>query len=173
MLPTIISRVFLIALILGSTNSRHPVASVVRIDKIECLSGAGLRLNLHINVRNPSREPLSLARVSIARERFYRVNSSGKLVVIATSHGPDLIVGFDPFAPQDVDVKQETLAPGANKVFTFNHILYLIPLNAVVDGRGSEVVVSFDVANVPKSGHTFEYWTAPVVIRIPKNCRIS
>jgi hypothetical protein len=169
----IISSLFSLVLIVGLTDSPRPTASVGAVEGVECMpASAAIKVNLHIELSNQSQGALLLGRVSVAKERFYRLDSNGTPVVIDTSFGPDLVVGQDMFDSFD-DIKEERLAAGVTKTFTFSHIILLMPQEVILHGAAREILVSFDIANVEKSGHASEYWTAPVSIGIPKNCTLQ
>ncbi len=159
-------------LLFAATDAPQPIASVAAVEKIECLAHSmGIKATLNAEVKNNSTEPLTLGRVSVANERFYRFDSDGKTIVIGTSSTPDEFPTTDPFDTPE-HVPEETLAPGAYKRYAFDHIIYVMP--HVVLRRATEqwILVSFHVTNVENNGHVSEYWTAPISIFIPTECRL-
>ena len=150
-------------------STTQPTATVLAVEKVECLPGAaGVNVSLNLEINNRSSEPLLVGRLEIAREKFYRLNGHGKLTLIDMSNAPDEFVS-DPTAPPE-HINEETLAPAARKRIAFDHIIYFMPQEVLTDAKGQHILVSFDVSNVPNNGRVAEYWTTPVPIVLPKGC---
>lgn len=165
-----------IVLSTGAMSSARESASVQvsirHVEWIKCGEVSGLKITLQVALSNVSKEPLVLGRIGIEQERLWKQVKNGSLELIRTTDTPD---DFAPPSDSDsfANTREHQLSRQGAKSFTITHYVYLAPSDLQLLGGNPKVIASFHITNVRKNGSASDYWSGPISIAVPVNCKVK
>jgi hypothetical protein len=168
--PVIAAGPILSTAALAADSSVNATVSVTHAEWAHCGNNLGIKMSLQVQVENASQKPLVLGRVAVAQERLYREGEKGKLELVGTTATPDEFARdrLDPFA----DIQEKKLSGHTSETFTIIHYAYMSSSDVQFDGDVAKIVASFHITNVRRTGSASDYWSRPVTITLPRNCKL-
>ncbi len=115
--------------------------------------------------------PAAIGRVYILQERFYHRDAKGQLRIMRTGPAPDEFETRD--AQGYPSIKDQQLPSSATRLFAFDYSIFVGPNDIQRKGKQQGLIVSFHILNVEHAGNVSDYWTEPVTIALPAECKLS
>jgi len=146
--------------------------SVSHIEWVQCGNPSPLKMTLEVKLSNTSNAPLVLGRIEIAQERLWKKDSKGNLELIRVSDPPD---EFAPPAASDNfgGIHEHELLRRGTKTIRVDHHVYLAPTDLQTSGTHQTVIASFHITDVRRDGGASDYWTGPISIALPVDCKVN
>ena len=169
---TLILLLLFMSNLLGYDTQPVPKVSVKRVVVESCARNM-LHLGLRLELQNKSASPIVLGSIAALQQRLFSTNAQNNLDVIRTSPVPDEFDSHDVVSNEFPEIVENPLDAGKKQSVGLKvHVLYF-PTDVQSARNRRHLIVGFHISNLRRNGKASDFWTDPVRVLIPENCKGS